>query len=165
SLFTYAPLRIVIPIPQSGRGICSAKRMGLLRLPQKRLIKAKKPALDINHLVHCWTEFHPPFPTAPGGPAVKRTCFLLSAIVCVCTLSQAFAQKVSPNISVPSTTVSRSDDVGQRAHTNHIIRVGVAPFASSFAETPQSMRSVYKLPSTGGGGTIALVGAFHYPTA
>jgi subtilase family serine protease len=97
---------------------------------------------------------------------VKRTRFLLSAaIVCVCTVSPGFAQKVSPNILVPSTTVARASDVGQRVHTNHIIRVGVSPFATSSTETPQSMRAIYKLPSTGGSGTIALVGAFHYPTA
>jgi subtilase family serine protease len=97
---------------------------------------------------------------------VKRTRLLAAALsVYLCTLTSLFAQKASPNIMVPSSTVVRAADLGLRAHTNHIVRVGVAPFASSFAETPQSMRAVYKLPSTGGSGTIALVGAFHYPTA
>jgi kumamolisin len=95
---------------------------------------------------------------------VHIRCLIPLAVVCVC-VNSAFGQKASPNILVPSTTVARAADVGQRAHTNHIIRVGVTPFANSFVETPQSMRSVYKLPSTGGSGTIALVGAFHYPTA
>src|SRR5205823_12812595 len=36
---------------------------------------------------------------------------------------------------------------------------------SPFGETPSSIRAVYKLPSTGGGGVIAIVDAFHYPTA
>ena len=91
--------------------------------------------------------------------------FLISAAVVCVFASSAVAQKASPNILVPSTTVVRAADLGLRAHTNHIVRVGVTPLASSFAETPQSMRAVYKVPSTGGSGTIALVGAFHYPTA
>lgn len=32
-------------------------------------------------------------------------------------------------------------------------------------ETPASLRSVYKLPSTGGSSVIAIVDAFDYPTA
>ena len=92
--------------------------------------------------------------------AVLPHCMALFAL----TLDLSFAQTASPNIAIPSTTVRHAADVGLRAHTNHIIRVGVSP-ASSFAETPQSMRAVYKLPSTGGGGTIAIVDAYHYPTA
>src|SRR5713226_10158610 len=71
-------------------------------------------------------------------------------------------------ILVPDTTVERAQDRGLRAHTNHLIRlegkpafVGTAPAG----ETPQTIRPVYNLPSTGGSQTIAIVDAFDYATA
>ena len=90
---------------------------------------------------------------------------LLSCVAIVLFASVSFAQRVSPNIIVPSSSIERSEDIGVRVHTMHVIRVGVTPAAGSSTETPQSMRALYKLPSTGGSGTIAIVGAFHYPTA
>ena len=70
------------------------------------------------------------------------------------------------SLLIPDTSMERPQDRGLRAHTNHLIFVrpnftGTSPSG----ETPQSLRSVYKLPSTGGGGIIAIVDAFHYPTA
>jgi subtilase family serine protease len=79
------------------------------------------------------------------------------------------------DLLIPDTSLERPQDVGRglRAHTNHLIlalRVGepaehetkatVVPY-----ETPSSIRSVYNLPSTGGGGVIAIVTAYDYPTA
>jgi kumamolisin len=96
---------------------------------------------------------------------VKFTVSLSAAVFFVSLAISGFAQTASPNVFVPSTTVSRATDVGRRVHTNHVIRVGVTPFATSSTETPQSMRAIYKLPSTGGSGTIAIVDAYHYPTA
>jgi kumamolisin len=54
-----------------------------------------------------------------------------------------------------------------RAHTNHLIRFEGKPGGGGTpsGETPASLRSVYKLPSTGGSGVIAIVDAFDYPTA
>ncbi len=75
-------------------------------------------------------------------------------------------------IVIPETTVEHPEDVAIRAHTNHLILVlpdkGVTPTATSTSpqgQTPQSIRSVYNLPSTGGAGRIAIVDAFNYPTA
>jgi kumamolisin len=94
----------------------------------------------------------------------------------------AFALAVLPNamgqsrgnsaasVLVPDSTVEHAQDVGIRAHTNHIIRLNgrAANGGSPSGETPSSIRSVYSLSSAvslGGSETIAIVDAFHYPTA
>jgi subtilase family serine protease len=69
-------------------------------------------------------------------------------------------------VLVPDTTIERPDDIGRRAHTNHLVVyrpqfTGTSPAG----ETPQSIRAVYNLPSTGGTHAIAIVDAFDYPTA
>ena len=69
-------------------------------------------------------------------------------------------------ILIPSTSIEQAEDVGIRAHTNHLIRFepdrgGTSPTGMS----PAMLRSVYSLPSTGGAGTIAIVDAYHYATA
>ncbi len=70
------------------------------------------------------------------------------------------------SVLIPATSLERLEDIGIRAHTNHLILfnpefVGAAPAG----ETPQSIRPVYSIPSTGGAQTIAIVDAFDYPTA
>lgn len=69
-------------------------------------------------------------------------------------------------ILIPDSSQEHAEDVGVRAHTNHLLKfdpdfVGTSPSG----ETPASIRSVYNLPSTGGSGIIAIVDAFHYATA
>jgi kumamolisin len=69
-------------------------------------------------------------------------------------------------ILIPDSSQEHAEDVGVRAHTNHLIKfdpqfVGTSPSG----ETPQTIRPVYNLPSTGGTGTIAIVDAYHYATA
>jgi kumamolisin len=69
-------------------------------------------------------------------------------------------------ILIPSTSIEQAEDVGVRAHTNHMIRFepdrgGTSPSGMS----PATLRSVYSLPSTGGAGIIAIVDAYHYATA
>jgi len=67
-------------------------------------------------------------------------------------------------IVVPDSSVERPEDFGIRAHTHFLIRV--TPESSTpTGETPSSIRAVYGLPSSGGSGIIAIVDAFHYPTA
>ncbi len=70
------------------------------------------------------------------------------------------------SVLIPDTSIERREDISLRAHTNHVILfrpefVGTSPSG----ETPASIRLVYKLPSTGGSGIIAIVDAFDYPTA
>ena len=69
-------------------------------------------------------------------------------------------------VMVPDSSLERPEDVGKKAHTNHVIflRQG-ATYTSPWGETPASIRAVYGLPATGGVGVIAIVDAFDYPTA
>lgn len=87
-------------------------------------------------------------------------------------LAVAAVGQVSGPIIVPDTSLERPQDVGFRAHTNHLIfdhvRFG-APLGGlgpGGGMTPAQIRSFYNLPSTGGSGAvIAIVDAYHYPTA
>jgi hypothetical protein len=96
-----------------------------------------------------------------------------------------FAQGQGPQrgtVLVPASTFEHPEDIGRKAHTNHVILVrpeftGAAPAG----ETPGSLACVYQtvdnslfpgcliedatLVPKGGAGTIAIVDAFHYPTA
>lgn len=69
------------------------------------------------------------------------------------------------SVHVPDTSVEGPEDRGQRAHTNHRILIspdgGLGP---SGGMTPAQMHAFYNVPS-GGSGTIAVVLAYHYPTA
>jgi kumamolisin len=76
------------------------------------------------------------------------------------------------SVMTPSSSLEFESDHGLRAHTNHVVRIdpdaGVKPLATSpQGETPQSIYPVYNLSFTGAGGSraIAIVDAFHYPTA
>src|SRR5260370_14270593 len=65
-----------------------------------------------------------------------------------------------------ASNIERPEDIGLRGHTNHLIRfAGNCVGGCPSGETPASLRSVYKLPSTGGSAVIAIVDAFDYPTA
>ena len=87
------------------------------------------------------------------------------------------------NVIVPESSVVRTEDYGLRAHTNHLI---LAPEAAKsmpqeaeaepaganasavvipYGKSPAGLRAVYKLPSTGGSGVIALVDAYDDPGA
>ena len=83
------------------------------------------------------------------------------------SISQSEDGESQSAILIPASSIELPGDVGHRAHTNHLIkfdhnaRHGGAPSG----ETPASLRSVYNLPSSGGGGVIAIVDAFDYPTA
>jgi len=71
-------------------------------------------------------------------------------------------------VLVPDSTVEHAQDKGIRAHTNHLIRLQANPTPNAISpsgETPQTIRPVYNLPSSGGSQTIAIVDAFDYPTA
>lgn len=84
---------------------------------------------------------------------------------------------------VPESSVVRVEDYGMRAHTNHLFLApevartqpleaetdsyGAQASATitPYGKSPASLRGIYKLPVTGGAGTIALVDAFDDPTA
>ena len=83
------------------------------------------------------------------------------------SISQSEDGESQSAILIPASSIELPGDVGHRAHTNHLIkfdhnaRHGGAPSG----ETPASLGVVYNLPSSGGGGVIAIVDAFDYPTA
>lgn len=75
------------------------------------------------------------------------------------------------SVLVPDSTVEHPEDVGVRAHTNHLILLREnqpSPAASSpSGKSPLQIRNAYNLPlsNTGGLGVIAIVDAYDYPTA
>ena len=109
---------------------------------------------------------------------------VLSVLSMVLSIATSFGASQAPRVSmlrlgdmlVPDSSVARLSDFGWRAHTNHVIlapevagalphamMVEAVPDATSLpkprGESPASLRAVYGLPSTGGAGTIAIVGA------
>jgi subtilase family serine protease len=74
-------------------------------------------------------------------------------------------------VHVPDSSIEQPGDRGQRAHTNHVISLrGAQPNrpgggGGPAGMTPAKIRTAYGVPSSGGGGIIAIVDAFDYPTA
>jgi len=89
--------------------------------------------------------------------------FLMTATALV---AQHGPRPMRGRVFVPDSSRELPEDINVKAHTNHEIHMrpeatGTAPAG----ETPQTIRPVYKLPSIGGTGVIAIVDAFDYPTA
>src|SRR5437879_4489061 len=82
-------------------------------------------------------------------------------------MSQSENGQTHSAVLIPESTIEFPEDVGHRAHTNHLIKFDGKSRRGGFpsGETPASLRSVYNLPSSGGSGVIAIVDAFDYPTA
>jgi len=96
---------------------------------------------------------------------IKVFCPLLVWLAGAC-LMFGQGRRDQATILIPDSSQEAVADIGVRAHTNHLVLVrpqftGTAPAG----ETPQSIRSVYNLPSTGGSGVMAIVDAYDYPTA
>jgi subtilase family serine protease len=111
----------------------------------------------------------------------------------VLSLAQSPPQQIvtpNGNIITPPTSVENPGDRAQRAHTNHLIfepqKSAITRSSTPIGETPGSLACVYGTASTpstcaitgkissgnnglplanGGGGIIAVVGAYDYPTA
>src|SRR5260370_15743990 len=60
-------------------------------------------------------------------------------------------------VLIPESTIEHPEDVGLRAHTNHLIKFDRKSRhrGSPSGETPASLRSLYKLPATGRAGGLA----------
>jgi kumamolisin len=126
--------------------------------------------------------------------AVSATAFAQDAAEAPDAQATSADQAVQPEIFhrkgtivVPDSSVVRNEDIGVRAHTNHLIFVpeghpiATATPLDTFAETPYSMACVYKVGTTyagcnpsaggtanlakGGWGAIALVDAYDNPNA
>lgn len=91
-----------------------------------------------------------------------------------------------PNLVIPESSKILAEDLGMRAHTNHLIYVGppllrgevidpaeLSPhgpfdfgmFTGVSGYHPADLRAAYELPSTGGSSAIAIVDAYHYATS
>jgi kumamolisin len=94
----------------------------------------------------------------------------LVASIVVAISQPTFAGEVSPpklQVLVPESAGFSPKDQSVRAHTR--LRVLVVPNAASSTtsqfNTPATLRAVYHLPATGGADAIAIVDAYHFPTA
>jgi subtilase family serine protease len=78
-------------------------------------------------------------------------------------------EKPGDTVLTPDSSIELPEHVGHQAHTNHVILVraqkGSPAISGPSGETPTSLRAVYNLTSSGGGGVIAIVDAYDYPTA
>lgn len=70
-------------------------------------------------------------------------------------------------IHVPESSLESPFDVGVRVHTNHRIHLQPAGGPDSWygGLFPRDLWRFYGMPGTGGSGVIAIVVAYHYPTA
>ncbi len=104
----------------------------------------------------------------------KRFAGLLVVVVLVgvgliTKTNSAYAQGKG-HVVVPDSSVEHAQDVGARAHTNHLIFLrnsSPTPTASMpSGMSPTTIAAAYNLTgSTGGAGVIAIVDAYDYPTA
>ena len=83
------------------------------------------------------------------------------------TLAPARAQFGPPSwVHVPDTSIENPAEVGFKAHTNHVIHLGPAGgLGPGGGMTPAQMWSFYGMNPPGGSNVIAIVDAYHYPTA
>src|SRR5580704_3528307 len=82
--------------------------------------------------------------------------------------SQVRDAKDKDQTMFPQSSIQMPEDVGVRAHTNHLVHTGVRPdggLGPAGGMTPAQIQAAYDLPSTGGEGAIAIVDAYSYPTA
>src|SRR5258707_14662845 len=89
-------------------------------------------------------------------------------VVSLASVGLIFAQGRSgqATVLIPDSSKEAPEDRGVAAHTNHLVLVhpaftGTAPAG----ETPQTIRPVYNLPSTGGSGGIRIVVGLYYAPA
>ncbi len=107
-------------------------------------------------------------------PLLRRTLLALALGTLATGLALARTATETPvrlPVFVPESAGSDANDPGNLAHTR--LRVldtakaatNSAPTGNVLINSPAMLRSVYSLPSTGGSGAIAIVDAYHYPTA
>jgi len=104
--------------------------------------------------------------TTGGRPpfAANPTC---SAVEVLTPYVQQIPGGGAPGVLVPLTSVEHASDVGVRVHTNHLILAKSvhSMIAGSQGLTPAEVAGAYGVPGSAGGGAIAIVDAYNYPTA
>ncbi len=96
-----------------------------------------------------------------------RVLAALAACVCACAGNVQGAPRARHVWHlIPDSSVERREDIGVRAHTNHLIVLSAdTPGDTPGGLSPATIRQVYQLPPAGGAGLIAIVDAYDYPTA
>lgn len=94
---------------------------------------------------------------------------MIQIVNCVLALGIAQGTHVTAPPSgfyVPESSVEIPGQSGLFSHTHYVIKSFPGQMTlNTVGQTPQSLRSVYDLPSSGGSGIIAIVDAYDYPTA
>ncbi|WP_243302156.1 S53 family peptidase [Geothrix oryzisoli] len=89
-----------------------------------------------------------------------------SGLVLASLAGQEAPPVIHGDILIPDTSLEAREDVGLRSHTNHLILLrpagGLGPGGGM---SPTQLRDFYNLPATGGHDVIAIIDAYHYPTA
>lgn len=111
---------------------------------------------------------------------MKKVFLSLFVVVNLAATTSLFAQNNQGNqgdqgnqnnqgnfpVFIPGSTIENQGDQGNMAHTNHVISLrspGGAP-ATPAGYGPSQLAAAYSF-TPGGSGTIAIVDAYHYPTA
>jgi kumamolisin len=101
---------------------------------------------------------------------MKNSLIVWAAWAAINSVLPAVADQEAPRqlpVLVPESAGISPLDRAVRSHTR--LRVLEVPNAAASTtvqfNTPSMLRSLYRLPSTGGAGAIAIVDAYHYPTA
>ena len=98
--------------------------------------------------------------------ATIASAMILSSFALVTAHAQSGVALEHGRVFAPESSIPYEADRGERAHTNHLIRVqpdgGLGPGGGM---TPVQIRAFYGVPSVGGSGVIAIVDAYHYATA
>jgi kumamolisin len=104
-----------------------------------------------------------------ANPVEVRAATILLALVALAAALAAAAQAQvtsSSNVFIPPSNFQNPLERGLKFHTNYRILLtpggGLGPAGGM---TPAQIRSFYNLPSTGGSNAIAIVVAYHNPTA
>ncbi len=100
------------------------------------------------------------------APLTMAALLLAAALPAAAQESEA---RISGKFLIPDTSIEHPGDVGHRVHTNHKMLLepagGLGP---SGGMTPAQLWAFYGVPASatsGGGGVIAIVDAYHYATA
>jgi kumamolisin len=113
--------------------------------------------------------------------------FWPSALIIASIVASSMAMAADPWVHVPASSIENRQDAGKFAHTNYLIYTGprqeIDPLARLMPEHgpsmgffagpsglhPDQVRNAYGVPysgaPSGGSGTIAIIIAYHYPTA
>jgi len=104
---------------------------------------------------------------AVGLETLRRQALLFAVFVLLVAVGAPIQAQIAAQsqVIIPTSSLPRTADFSVRAHSNFWICQSTTGSTAIVGETPSKIRQVYGLPPLGGSGTIAIVCAYHYPTA